>query len=70
MRPGQAAHVRAAQAVVMNQAAEDGLNRALPDPAHALAPTVLLALPRPAAEGIIDGAGELLALGSGPAGGL
>ena len=68
--PGLAAHVHAPQAVVVNQAAEDGLNRALPDPAHALAPAALLALPRPAIRGVVNGAGELLALGPGYARGL
>ena len=51
------------------QVAEDGLDRALADPAHALAASGLLVQPGPAVRDV-KGASELLALGPGHAGGL
>ena len=63
-------HVHPAQTVVVQQVTKDGFDGALPDPPHALPPPTLLALPRPVVRGIVVGAGELLALGPGHAGGL
>ena len=70
MRPGQAAHVHAAQAVVVNQVAEHGLDGALADPAFALAPPALLPHPGPAVGRVVNGAVNLLTFGAGDAGGL
>ena len=49
--------------LMVHQVPEHGFDSTLPDPPHALAPAALLALPRPAVWGIVEGAGELLALG-------